>query len=407
MTSQDAARDSDRDAVRAVVVEAYDVVDAPPRRELMALVELAARAAGVEHARVNLFTEHVQHSVAIAGEGPGAQHREMSREEAPCHVALDSGEPVMVEDARDDPRLADLPAIQDGVVRFYGSMPLRTPSGVVIGALCVYQDETRPVTEEAAESLAVLADRVVDVLELELASRRLGEANDRLTRSNERLAHFAGQVSHDLKNPLTSVTMSLEMLELELEEQPDLASMVTRARRGAERMDSLISELLDFAARGRDLEQVEVDLDAELDCALDDLAGVLDRDAVVRDHLPMVQGDADQLRSVLMNLLGNAAKFTRDGDAPQIEVAALVDGEQHRIEVRDRGRGVPEADRDRVFLPLTRLDKSVDGSGIGLATCRRVVEAHGGRIGVDPRPGGGSVFWWTLPAVPSPDAEGS
>ena len=78
--------------------------------------------------------------------------------------------------------------------------------------------------------------------------------------------------------------------------------------------------------------------------------------------------------------------------------AVLLDGHS-RIEVRDRGRGVPGDKRERVFAPLARLDKTVDGTGIGLATCRRIVEAHGGSMGVDERPGGGSVFWFELPVA--------
>ena len=105
------------------------------------------------------------------------------------------------------------------------------------------------MTPEAARGLAQLADRVVDVLELELASRRLSEANARLSTSNDRLAHFAGQVSHDLKNPLTSVSLSLESLELDIAE-PDQADTVARARRGVERMNGLIDNLLEFATQG-------------------------------------------------------------------------------------------------------------------------------------------------------------
>jgi signal transduction histidine kinase len=282
-------------------------------------------------------------------------------------------------------------------VKYYGSQPLRTPDGVVIGTLCVFDNETHRVTPETARGLAQLADRVVDVLELELASRRLGELNLRLNTSNERLAHFAGQVSHDLKNPLTSVSLSLEALEMEVTDPYQVAT-VSRARRGVDRMSGLISNLLEFASQGAAPGDDVVDLEAELDSALDDLAGRLSRDAVRAGPLPVVHGDGSQLRSVLMNLLDNAAKFAREGEPPDIEVEAVRLGARHRLEVRDRGRGVPDDQRERVFAPLARLDKTVDGTGIGLATCRRIVEAHGGSMGVEGRAGGGSVFWFELPA---------
>ena len=100
-----------------------------------------------------------------------------------------------------------------------------------------------------------------------------------------------------------------------------------------------------------------------------------------------------------MNLVDNAVKFTADGEEPRIEVGATTVEGHHRIEVRDRGRGIPADKRERVFAPLARLDKTVEGSGIGLATCRRIIEAHGGTMGVEDREGGGSVFWIELPVV--------
>jgi signal transduction histidine kinase len=113
--------------------------------------------------------------------------------------------------------------------------------------------------------------------------------------------------------------------------------------------------------------------------------------------LPRVTGDATQLGVVLQNLLANAAKFTVKGEPPEVEVSGRRVGDVWRVEVADRGRGVPEDHRGRVFEPLVRVDKSEAGIGIGLATCRRVIGAHGGTIGLDPRPGGGTVAWFELP----------
>ncbi len=317
-----------------------------------------------------------------------------------CWSVVQSGRALMVEDATHEEQFDGNPWTTGELasIRYYGSHPLRTPAGVVIGTLCVFDDESHPVTAEAAKGLAQLADRVVDVLELELTSRRLSDANTRLSASNERLAHFAGQVSHDLKNPLTSVSLSLESLELDVTE-PDQLDTVARARRGVDRMGGLIDNLLDFASQGQAPGDELVDLRQELSHALDDLAGHVDRASVRIGELPTARGDAAQLRSVLMNLVDNAVKFSREGAAPEIEVDAHPLDGRHRIEVRDRGRGVPAEQRERVFAPLARLDKSVAGFGIGLATCRRIVEAHGGSIGVEDRGGGGSVFWFELPAV--------
>ena len=373
---------------------AYDVLGGTPRRELDSLVELAAQVAGVPFAAVNLLSSHSQHQVATAG----FDGTDSPLDHSMCRLVVESGTPIMLEDAGDDVRFAENPWTTGEIanVKYYGSHPLTTPGGVTIGTLCVFDDRSHEVTPEAARGLAQLADRVVDVLELELASRRLNETNARLSTSNQRLAHFAGQVSHDLKNPLTSISLSLETLELDIEE-PDQLDTVARARRGVDRMTALINNLLEFAQQGEAPGEDAVDLAIEMESALDDLAGRLPREQVRVGELPLVRGDASQLRSVMMNLIDNAAKFTAPGEQPSVEVDSVpIDG-HHRVEVRDRGRGVPEDKRERVFAPLARLDKTVEGSGIGLATCRRIVEAHGGRMGVDEREGGGSVFWFELP----------
>lgn len=375
----------------------YDVLHGPPRRELDSLVELAAQVAGVPFAAVNLLTSSAQHQVATSG----FEGSDSPVDHSMCRLVVESGSPIMLENAGQDVRFAENPWTtgEIGDVKYYGSHPLTTPDGVTIGTLCVFDSESHEVTPQATRGLAQLADRVVDVLELELASRRLAEVNARLSTSNERLAHFAGQVSHDLKNPLTSVSLSLESLELEVSD-PYQVDTISRARRGVERMNGLISNLLEFASQGAAPGDDLVDLDVELTSALDDLAGRIPRERVRRTALPTARGDAAQLRSVLMNLIDNAAKFTADGADPEVEVAAtaVADGFS-RVEVRDRGRGVPDDKKERVFAPLARLDKTVEGSGIGLATCRRIVEAHGGSMGVEDRAGGGAVFWFELPAV--------
>ncbi|SED37098.1 Signal transduction histidine kinase [Nocardioides exalbidus] len=397
MSSEGSAGGGARRRDRAIA--AYDVLDGPPRRELDSLVQLAAQVAGVPFAAVNLLSSHSQHQVATTG----FEASESPVDHSMCRLVVESGQPIMLENAGDDVRFSDNPWTTGEMadVKYYGSHPLTTPEGVTIGTLCVFDDVSHEVTPEAARGLAQLADRVVDVLELELASRRLGEVNDRLSTSNDRLAHFAGQVSHDLKNPLTSVSLSLESLELEVTDDFQVDT-VARARRGVDRMNGLINNLLEFAQQGQAPGDDVVDLDVELAAALDDLAGRVSRDRVTVGSLPLAQGDASQLRSVLMNLIDNAAKFTVDGEDPEIEVDARVGDNLNRIEVRDRGRGIPPEKQERVFAPLARLDKTVEGSGIGLATCRRIVEAHGGSMGVEARDGGGTTFWFVLPAVDEP-----
>jgi signal transduction histidine kinase len=397
----------DEAGTRVATLERYQVLDRPQRRELVALLELAARVSGVSMATVNLLTDVAQHQVATVGFEGGV----CSYDDSMCAEVVESGRAVVTEDASEDDRFRDNPFVTGrlGDVRFYASHPLTTPEGVTVGTLCVFDDQPRRISAQDAGALATLAGQVVDVLELELRSRQLEAAlsglraaNQQLETSNERLAAFAGQVSHDLKNPLTALGMSLGLLEEELEDSgalddAGLAQLLKRAGNGATRMETMIDDLLSFARTGGSPALQPVDLAAVTADAVTDLDGALPPGSVTVGDLPVVLGDPTQVRLVMQNLLSNAGKFVVDDQPAQVAVSASDTGDGWRVEVADRGRGVPEADRQRVFEPLARLDKRVPGNGIGLATCRRIISAHAGRIGLDERPGGGTIAWFELP----------
>jgi signal transduction histidine kinase len=395
------------DAPRVAEIGKYVVLTDPPRHDLIALVDVAAQVAGVPMATINLVTDTEQHQIATHGFDAAVCRREDSM----CNLVLHAGAPVVVPDASKDERFQDNPFVtgEIGHVRFYATFQLRTPEDVVIGTLCAFDTEPRTLTLEQERALASLAERVVDLLELELRSRELSarveeirQARDELARSNEQLAAFAGQVSHDLRNPLTAVSMSLRMIgeELDADEVPDgdLEFLVSRAIGGAERMQSLIDDLLAFARVGGELNRGPVDLAGVFADVREDLATALDGATVIEGDLPTVTGDPVQLRAVLQNLVANAAKFTRPGEPAHIEVDSTRLGDVWRIEVCDRGPGIPADQQERVFQALARVNEDVEGSGIGLTTCRRILEAHGGRIGLADAAYGGTCAWFELPA---------
>jgi signal transduction histidine kinase len=227
------------------------------------------------------------------------------------------------------------------------------------------------------------------------------ELQARLESSDDRLAAFAGQVTHDLKTPLTTMSLSLELIRDELEEgasAKDLVPLISRALNGSARMATMIEDVLAFARLGTSIDPVPVDLAKVAAEVLADLDGRLADIEVTIGDLPVVPGDEALLRSLLQNLLTNAVKFRSPDRAATIAVTSSRAGPRWLITVVDNGVGIPEDQRERVFEPMVRLDKRIEGVGIGLATCRRVVQAHGGAIGVTDSPGGGSTFWVELPA---------
>jgi signal transduction histidine kinase len=393
------------DQRRMAAILAYDAVRMPPRAELQGVVELAARIAGVPRASVNIITDTEQHQVATTGfEGTVSP-----RHDSMCAAILGAGRPVVVPDASRDPRFAGNPFVTGRLdsIRCYVAHQLVTRDGVPVGTLCVLDTEPRELGAEQLAGLALLAARTVDVFEVRLRGRELAlsqmenqAVQAELERSNERLASFAGQVSHDLKTPLTTLSLSLSLIREQLEDGQvvaESASLLDRAINVSARMADLIDDVLDYARRGGTFRATEVDLDFLLGKVLEDLAPELADVTLHIGQQPTVLGDRVQLTAVLQNLLANATRYRSDERPLEVTIAARHVQRAWRIEITDNGRGVPPAERHRIFEPLARVDDSLEGTGIGLAACRRIVGAHGGRIGIDASVTEGARFWFELP----------
>ena len=162
------------DEKRVLEIDRYHVLLAPPRADLVALVEVAAQVAQVPLATINLITDTEQHQIATAGFDASI----CAREDSMCNLVLHEKEPVIVPDASQDPRFKDNPFVtgEIGDVRFYATHQLRTPGDIVIGTLCVFDTEPRDLGDDQEQALLTLADRVVDLLELELRTRELTSA---------------------------------------------------------------------------------------------------------------------------------------------------------------------------------------------------------------------------------------
>lgn len=233
-------------------------------------------------------------------------------------------------------------------------------------------------------------------------------AEDELRRSNEELERFAYVASHDLQEPLRTVTSYMQLFVRRYGGgiDGDGREFIEFAVQGAQRMQRLIEDLLSFSRVGtRGGAMVPVDLDGVVDLSLADLAAaVREADAeIVRMPLPAVLADPGQIQQVITNLVGNALKF-RGAERPRIIIDAVRDDARWAIRIADNGIGIQPEYADRIFIIFQRLHtrEEYPGTGVGLALCRKIVERHGGRIGVVSEPGRGSTFTFTL--APAPEA---
>ncbi len=273
-------------------------------------------------------------------------------------------------------------------------------------------DGTRVHLEATAERSTVHGAPVLGVLLRDLSERdelvqALTERGAQLTRSNRDLEQFAYVASHDLQEPLRMVSSYTQLVAQRYKDRPvdrEGEEFLGYAQEGAGRMKEMIDNLLAYSrleTRGRPF--APVPMEEVFDRAVSNLQEAI-RTAgaqVSRGPLPTIVGDATQLVQLLQNLIANAIKF-RGPQPPKVEVTAEAAGSDWRFTVKDNGIGIAEENRERIFVIFQRLHSREEypGSGIGLSTCKKVVERHGGRIWVesDGVPGAGTRFLFTLPA---------
>jgi PAS domain S-box-containing protein len=226
-----------------------------------------------------------------------------------------------------------------------------------------------------------------------------------LRMAQEELEMFASSAAHDLQEPLRTISGFAELLRRRhgAELQPEANEFVDHITSAAERMQRLIGDLLAFArSGGGPVEGEPIAMARAVDAVIEHLAGaIFDRGLAVRTSLPpdaVVIAEKRGVEQILQNLLSNALKHANP-ERPEVTVVAERDGADWRVEITDNGPGIPADQREQIFEPFTQLRRDeFGGTGLGLAICRRIVTLHGGAIGVDVAPGGGSRFWFTLPA---------
>jgi signal transduction histidine kinase len=217
--------------------------------------------------------------------------------------------------------------------------------------------------------------------------------------TTERLEQFAYTMAHDLQAPLRSVRAMSELLLTQLPAQTDAhsASMLRFIVSGVERMQHLIRDTLDLATTTSETEKTETDAHAIAEMALENLQEAVEESGatVVIGEMPVVRANEGQLLRVFQNLMGNGIKH-RGLMPPEIRVSASVARDEYVFSIQDNGAGIDRKYHEQIFEPFRRFSAK-EGSGVGLAIVKRIVEWHQGRIWLQSEPGKGSVFHFSIP----------
>jgi PAS domain S-box-containing protein len=256
-----------------------------------------------------------------------------------------------------------------------------------------------------AESCFYIAGK--DITERQRLEDELGVRAEKLEHTNAELQEFAYIASHDLAEPLRMITSYLELLQRRYSGQLDETAdeFIGYAVGGAERLKTLIDDLLTYSRVGsHELERVEIDLAELVGAVLQGLERATEEAGATIEVAPAlgtVSGDASQLGQLFQNLVANGVKFRAPDRPPVVAISSERDGDGVHVVVRDNGIGMAAGQEERIFRMFARLHgrDEYEGTGIGLAVCRRIVERHGGRLWVDTAAAVGTSFHIWLPGA--------
>jgi len=333
---------------------------------------------------------------------------------------LSQNQPLILKDlaALANPRPAIQRLLQDGL-RSLCSLPLFS-EGILIGMFSIYSETLDFFDEEKINlgrevanqiSIAITQNKLLEALlksNIELEEHAIDRENliAELTAKNAELERFTYTVSHDLKSPLVTMKGFLGYLEQDMltGNIERLKADSKRIANAVEKMQELLNDLLELSRIGRFVNQLEVlSFDELARAALELVDGRLMEHHVtvqIQPNLFTVHGDRRRLVEVLQNLLDNAAKYMGDQSDPHIEIGQRsedLESGQPIFYIKDNGLGIAAEYHERVFGLFNKLDPGSEGTGIGLALVKRIIETHGGRIWVESELGHGSTFCFTLP----------
>lgn len=235
--------------------------------------------------------------------------------------------------------------------------------------------------------------------------RKVRQRTEELERKNKELEQFAYVASHDMQEPLRTTSSFVALLRKQYKGQLDenADKYLDYIVQSSDRMKVLINDLLDYSRLGREKEKKQVDCNSIVEQVRADLNRVIreSKAEVKAGSLPLLDGFPTELKLLFQNLVSNSIKFRRSGEPPVVEISSKRSNGSWEFAISDNGIGIDSQYLDRIFIIFQRLHNRTDyeGSGIGLAHCKKIVELHGGRIWVESEPGVGSTFFFTISEI--------
>ncbi|HEX8312723.1 MAG TPA: GAF domain-containing sensor histidine kinase [Chthoniobacteraceae bacterium] len=400
------------DTARLEALRDSALLDVPDDEAFDRFTKLAAQLLGCPVSLVSLIDKERQFFKSAHGLPPElASVRETPLSHSVCQHVVATGQPLMIMDARDHPLLRGNGAISEfGVVAYLGA-PLITREGHALGSLCVIDMKPREWSEASIEILQDLAAMVMTEIDLRITGRKLRTTNLALQMTEVQRDELVHMIVHDLRNPLSSMLLALEMVD-EVSLRKDQSDLLKIARISGDRLLGMVGEILEankaevgpLRLNRTPVSPSEMLLIAQEQVARSAEAAGVNLKACIAPGVGTVLMDGGKMQRVLVNLLANAIQHSPGESTVTTSVEISDRGDALVFTVEDRGEGIPAALLPVIFdkyNPAAGRKNGAPSSGLGLASCKKIVDAHGGEICVSSEVGEGSVFRVTIPRAPA------
>jgi signal transduction histidine kinase len=334
----------------------------------------------------------------------GVGFQETSREISFCGHTINEVNGFMeIQDTLEDKRFFDNPFVTDDPrIRFYAGATINSPQGFPIGTLCVFDSKPKKLTDEQKKLLKILAHQVERLIKTRLINIELKKSKLKLDQKNQELQQFTYTISHDLKSPIYGINSLLQLIKDEHLEgmNQELKEMVEMLGESTTHLSEFVTNLVTFYSQKKSQSQKVQKI--ELRNAISDLKLMVDPTGEFEITLSF-NGETIIVNEIvfdqiMINLLSNAIKYS--GDSTKIEIICKEDAEFYYFEVKDYGLGIGKADQKKIFNLFTTLGQKdrnrKAGTGVGLATVKKLVKTQSGKISVESKLGVGSTFKFSI-----------